>query len=165
MNTSVAERTYFTSLTDSVRWALTSVGIRIGAIAATTLLVGYVTGRLGNLTLVTTGVCVLAIAGLLVFLGLLLFCFGWMGRVTVSSTGIKAPLYSGRRVFLPWQEIRGVDKRSLNGWPCTTIAGGEPLQELYLMPLGGAKREMVRRISEYAGPTSALVEYFSAPGT
>lgn len=156
------EATYFTSLSDTIWWSLRFIVILVVATALGAAIAGLGMHRPPSLLSLGEG-CV-AVLLFSVFLGLLLFCFGWMGRITVSDSGIKAPEYSGVRSFMAWQQIRTASRSTLSGWPCTVITGGQPSKVLYLMALGDRKREMIESIRRYADPNNVLVAYFNEHG-
>jgi hypothetical protein len=102
------EESFYTSLWDAIVWSVKCLGIVILVAAAITHIKEYFRGDAQAVTLKGVLVILLVVFGSGLFLGSLLFCFGWLGRVTISRAGFKAPLYSGRRVFLPWQELQTV---------------------------------------------------------
>jgi hypothetical protein len=140
------------------------LGIVILVAAVITHLKKYFRGDAHAVTLkgILTTLLVVICFGL--FLGSLLFCFGWLGRVTISRAGLKAPLYSGRRVFLPWQELQTAQKGSLGGWPCILVAGADSRSPLYLMVLGDAKKRMIESVKAHAGATNILSRYLVEHG-
>jgi len=164
MNGAESGESYYTSLRDATLWSIKHLGAVILAVAVSRYLVDYVRGSHHDLTLKIAMTILLVPVVLGVALGFLIFCFGWMGRVTISQTGIRAPLYSGRRVFRPWREILTAEKGSLNGWPCVILAGAGQGAPLYLMVLGDARRRMIESIRSHAGPNNALTRYFDKLG-
>lgn len=139
------EESYYTSLWDATVWSEYFRGD------------AHAVSLKGILTTLLVVIC----SGL--FLGSLLFCFGWLGRVTISPEGLKAPLYSGRRVFLPWQELQTAQKGSLGGWPCILVAGADSRSPLYLMVLD-AKKRMIESVKAHAGATNVLSRYLVEHG-
>ena len=158
------EESYYTSLWDATVWSVKCLGIVILVAAVITHLKEYFRGDAHAVTLkgILTTLLVVICSGL--FLGSLLFCFGWLGRVTISRAGLKAPLYSGRRVFIPWQELQTAGKGSLSGWPCILVAGADSTSPLYLMVLGGAKQRMIESVKAHAGATNVLKRYLVEHG-
>ncbi len=158
------EESYYTSLWDASVWSVKCLGTVILIAAAVAYIKNCFRGDRQVVTLkaILAAPLIAICSGL--FLGSLLFCFGWLGRVTVSGAGIKAPLYSGRRVFLPWQELQAATKGSLNGWPCILVAGSDSKSPLYLMVLGTAKQRMVENIRTHAGANNALTRYLFEHG-
>ena len=158
------EESYYTSLWDATVWSVKCLGIVILVVAVITHIKEYFGGDAHAVTLkgILTTLLVVICSGL--FLGSLLFCFGWLGRVTISRAGLKAPLYSGRRVFLPWQELQTAQKGSLSGWPCILVAGADSRSPLYLMVLGEAKKRMIESVKAHAGATNVLSRYLVEHG-
>lgn len=158
------EATYFTSLRDSIWWSLRFVVVLAVALALIAAISGRVTySRLPSVISLAEGS--VAVIGFSVFFGLLLFSFGWMGRVTVSRSGIVAPEYSGARSFIAWRDIRTASNSSLSGWPCTIIVGGQPKKVLFLMVLGDRKSKMIESIRHCADAGNILVAYLNQHGT
>jgi len=153
------EESYYTSLRDSIAWSLKFLGSLVVGLAVIGYLRDYFRGHRHGVTLkaVLATLLVAICSGL--FLGTLLFCFGWLGRVTISRAGLKAPLYSGRRVFLAWEELQTAQKGSLSGWPCILVAGADSKAPLFLMVLGEAKQQMIEGIRNHAGADNALMKY------
>jgi hypothetical protein len=159
MDTRNAEESYYTSLLDSAVWSLKVFGSVVLVAAVIAHIRDYFRGNHHVVTLgeLLTNVIVAICLGL--FLGPLLFFFGWVGRVTISPGGIKAPLYSGRRVFLPWQDLHSARNGNLSGWPCILVAGSDSKSPLYLMVIGEAKQRMSESVREHAGANNVLTRY------
>nr|WP_298722089.1 hypothetical protein [uncultured Steroidobacter sp.] len=144
--------TLYTSAKDCVIWSGMLGGILLSGVVITAALNGeFSLSRIPQLS-------ALGLVFALV-LGLLLFGFGWLGRVTVSPEGIEAPRFSGSRDFLAWNAIRRAIPGSISGWPCTMIAGGSPEKILYIMLIGDAKRGFIGVLREYAGADHVLTEH------
>ncbi len=158
------EESYYTSLGDAVVWAVKCLGAIILIAAVIARIKDYFRGNPHAVTLNGILVTLVVAIGSGLFLGALLFCFGWLGRVTISRAGIKAPLYSGRRVFLPWKDVQTAQRGSLSGWPCMLIAGSDSKSPLYLMVLGGAKQRMIGSLRTHAGANNALTRYLFEQG-
>ena len=161
---SSSETVHFTTARDCVIWAVKYLGsIMLGV---------YVFQSVSNQfkehhpTITVAGVLnvLVAVACFSVFLGLLVFFFGWLGRVTISSEGVDAPKYSGLHQFIRWSEIAEVEPGSLSGWPCTVVRSRDAKVLLYLLVLGSEKSKMVDSIRRNAHADNPLVEYYSSAG-
>ena len=161
MITTCSEDSYYTSLRDCVVWSIGVIGGVIAIAAAITYVRETLRGTFHALTWEKSFGAIGVAFGAGLFLGLMIFAFGWMGRVTVSQAGLRAPLYSGRRVFLNWDELRTAIKGSLAGWPCVLVAGSDPKAPVYLMVIGNAKRRMIARIRVHAPATNVLIQFFA----
>jgi hypothetical protein len=157
------EATYFTSLRDSTWWSLRFVVLLLVGVTLVAALTRGAPLQMPTLLALAQGSVAILLFSL--FLGLLLFCFGWMGRVTISEAGIEAPEYSGARSFITWEQIRSASRSSLSGWPCTIIKGGQPEKVLYRMVLGETKRKMIQTVSRYAGANNVLRAHLEEHGT
>jgi hypothetical protein len=162
MSATCADETFYTSVLDSMRWSTKvfgTLGIILIVVSAVSHLVNPAQEAF-SITRSLEGLLIISIAG--ACLGLLLFIFGWMGRVTISTSGVKAPFYSGKQGFLRWDEITNVAPGSLGGWPCTIISGSDARKPLYLMPLGGAKSLMIQCVARHADSRNPLAAYFES---
>jgi hypothetical protein len=164
MDTPNDEESYYTSLRDAAVWSVKCLGTIILIAAVITHIRDYFRGDRHVVWVQGTLATLLIAIGSGLFLGSLLFFFGWLGRVTISRAGIKAPLYSGRRVFLPWQELQTAQKGSLSGWPCILVAGSDSESPLYLMVLGEAKQRMIESVRNHAGANNVLTRYLFEHG-
>jgi hypothetical protein len=157
-------RTFFTPLKDCVLWSGKLLSVIVLAAAA----VGWVTRLIRHQPIVnlagSLGQMLAFVVGAAVVVGLLVFFFGWLGRVTISKEGVEAPRYSGTQEYLRWGEIERAEPGSLSGWPCTLIFGHSGKGPLYLMVLGREKVDMIACILETAGAENPLTKYYSASG-
>ncbi len=154
-------RTFYTSPSDCVLWT----GKLLFAVMIPAAAVGWLVGTVRG-----TPVAEPTMLGLKIFAfvlcasivgGLLLFSFGWMGRVTLSAEGLKAPRYSGFHQFVPWSEMLRVEEGRLNGWTCAVVHSGENRAPTYVMVIGHEKAKLVQCIQELAPATNPLREFYA----
>jgi len=158
------ESVHFTPVQDCIIWAIRYLGSVLIGVYVLGLITDQVRGRNvpltigGMLELVTFVLCIS------VALGVLVFFFGWLGRVTISSQGIEAPRYSGFHHFMHWSDVGGAQAGSLSGWPCTVVFSRGDKIAVYLMVLGREKLKMIEKIRHYAAADNPLVEYLLSAG-
>ena len=107
-------RTFYTSPYDCVLWT----GKLLFAVMVPAAAVGWLLGIVRGTPVAEPTALGLKILAFVfcasIVVGLLLFSFGWMGRVTLSAEGLKGPRYSGFHQFVPWSEMRKVEIGSLS---------------------------------------------------
>lgn len=163
MNTS-PRRTFFTSPLDCIVW----MGRLLFGLMAITAVAGWLASRVRGTPVAVTmslGLKLLAfVTAASLIGGLLLFFFGWLGRVTLSSEGIQGPRYSGLKQFVPWSEVKHVEAGHLNGWPCAVVHSHGNRPPTYLMVNGRARANLVECIRELAPAANPLRDFYCGNG-
>jgi hypothetical protein len=153
-------RTFYTAPSDCVLWT----GKLLFAVVIPVAAAGWLFGKVRGTPVadpVALGLNILAfVLCASIVVGLLLFSFGWMGRVTLSAEGLKGPRYSGFHQFVPWSEIRKVEAGSLNGWPCAVVLSGGKRGPTYVMVIGRARAKLIECIQDLAPATNPLREFY-----
>ena len=156
---------FYTPLADCLRWALRLMVVVVLGTAVLTTVGRALNGCPMALTVKSAlSMLLFAVVGG-VALGLLLFFFGWLGRATVSSDGLKGPRYSGLHDFVSWSDVAGVEPGSLSGWPCIIVRRRSGKSPIYLMVVGQKKKDLARSVLSFAPPGNPLADYVEGQGT
>lgn len=154
------QRTFYTSLLDCVSWTAKLLFTVVTVAAVATWLIAMMRGTPAAEP-IALGLKILAFVFCAsVVGGLLLFSFGWLGRVTISAEGVKGPRYSGIHQFVPWSEVELVEAGSLNGWPCAVVHSRGQRPPTYVMVNGRARATLVECIQELAPATNPLRNFY-----
>jgi hypothetical protein len=158
------DRTFFTSAKDCVLWTAKFLAVLFVLLAGFWWVQDFRRSAPVQVLGETAWEVLLLWVGASVAFGLLLFFFGWLGRVTISNEGIEGPLYSGAHRFIGWSDIDNVAAGSLNGWPCAVVRSRRTHMLVYIMVIGPAKTRMIECIRRYATADNPLSEYYSHHG-
>jgi hypothetical protein len=159
--TSRESHTFFTSLRDCIFWTAKLLSVVILLTIVGTWITSAVRGR----TFSSLNGDVLGLVAFIgigsVVVGLAIFFFGWLGRVTVSPEGIEGPKYSGAHTFIAWSDMDRVEAGSLSGWPCAVVYARSKRTAIYVMVIGREKKTFVESVLQHADSENPLFRYYS----
>jgi hypothetical protein len=154
------QRTFYTGPLDCVIWTGKLLFTVVAVAAAVAWVVATMRGNPAA-DAIGLGFNILAfVFGASVVGGLLLFFFGWLGRVTISAEGVKGPRYSGLHQFVPWSDVKDVESGSLNGWPCAVVYSRRARSPTYVMVIGRGQTRLVECIRELAPADNPLRTFY-----